>query len=87
MTNENNTYDKLNYFFTEKIKVFFTLKTGQFRKGMILDLNSKMRTVVLKEDVLGDIPILFEEINWFSIQIAKDPIEDEARFVRGDQEW
>lgn len=72
MENDDMIYDKLNYFFQTNQKVFFTLKEGFFRKGFVIDLSKKMRTVVLREDVLGEIPILFEEIQEVSIQRAKE---------------
>jgi len=69
MTNDedNRTYRKLFYFYTNKIPVHFKLETGEFRNGEILDLNLKKSTIIFKEFVIGDIPILLEEINPNSI--------------------
>lgn len=72
MTNDKEKYDKLNYFFIEKKKVFFRLNSGLWRKGFIIDLNERMKTIVLKEDILGEIPILFEEVIFSSIAFAKE---------------
>ena len=67
-----NVYDKLNVFKQTNRKVFFYIYAfNQFRKGYILDLNLKMATLVLKEDVLGETPFLFEEIDSTSIDIVK----------------
>ena len=87
MKDENKIYEKLDYFYKTKTKVFFSLYNGGWRKGFILDLNEKMKTLVLGEDVLGEIPILLEEIKPLSIQVARPLIDPESRIVRGDKEW
>lgn len=70
--NENDIFDKLSYFKDENKKVFFFIKSGQFRKGFVDGLNKKYKTVVLIEDVLGKIALLFEEIDFNSITFAKE---------------
>ena len=72
MTNDKEIHDKLEYFYKEKIKVFFRLKSGLFRKGFINGLNKKFNTVVLIEDVFGKIALLFNEIDFNSITFAKE---------------
>ena len=61
------TYRKLFYFYENKIPVHFKLETGEFRNGKILDLNSETLTLVLKEFVFGEIPLLLENIDPNSI--------------------
>lgn len=72
MTNDKDIHDKLEYFFKEKTKVFFRLKSGLFRKGFIDGLNEKYKTVVIIEDVLGKIALLFNEIDFNSITFTKE---------------
>jgi hypothetical protein len=61
-------YRKLLYFFENKIKVHFDLNiTGEWFNGEIIDLNEKKLTLVLKENILGDVPFLLEDINEDSI--------------------
>ena len=69
MTNDKakRTYRKLYYFFENKIPVHFKLETREFRNGEILDLNSEKLTLILKEFVFGEIPLLLEDINPDSI--------------------
>ena len=61
------TYRKLFYFYENKIPVHFKLETGEFRNGEILDLNQETLTLVLKEFVFGEIPLLLENIDSNSI--------------------
>lgn len=56
-------YRKLAYYYGNKIPVHFKIKTGEFRNGIILDLNEEKLTLVLKEFVLGEMPFLLEDIN------------------------
>ena len=69
MTNDKakRTYRKLSYFYENKIPVHFKLETGEFRNGEILDLNDEKLTLILKEFVFGEIPLLLEDINSNSI--------------------
>ena len=65
MTNDKNnrTYRLLLYYFENKIPVHFKLLTGEFRNGIILDLNENKYTLVLDEFVFGEKPFLLEEID------------------------
>lgn len=69
MTNETgqNVYRKLIYFFENKIKIHFKDLDNIFYNGLILDLNEEKLTMVLRERVRGEIPILLEFINPDSI--------------------
>ncbi len=69
MTNEigQMNYRKLLYFFENKIKVHFKDLDHIFYNGLILDLSEEKLTMVLRERVRGEIPILLEFINPNSI--------------------
>ncbi len=69
MTNDKakRTYRKLYYFYKNKIPVHFKLETGEFRNGEILDLDSEKSTLILRESVFGEIPLLLEDIDPNSI--------------------
>lgn len=60
-------FRKLNSFLQVDIPVHFKLLDGKFRNGIILDLDLNKCTLVLKEDMLGNLPILLEEIDIESI--------------------
>jgi len=54
---------KAQYFFKKKIKVHIICGYNRtFYNGIILDCTSEKDLLVLKDDVLGEVPILFEEI-------------------------
>ena len=69
MNNElgQQVYRKLIYFFENKIPIHFSLNSGGWKNGLILDLNEEKLTLVLRERVRGEIPILLECINEDSI--------------------
>ncbi len=71
MINENETFEKLKYYKDENIKVFFYINSGQWRKGFVNDFRDSNK-VILNEDLLGVIPILFSEIDFDSIVNAKE---------------
>ncbi len=64
MNNElgKQVYRKLIYFFDNKISVHFSLYSGGWKNGEILDLNEKQLTLVFREFVEGELPILCENI-------------------------
>lgn len=61
-------YRQLLYFFEEQIAVHFKLTSGEWRNGYIIDLSEEKHTLVLKEFIIGTIPILLEEIKENSIK-------------------
>ena len=72
MANENEygvrVYRKLLYFFKNQLAIHFTINdTGAFYNGVILDLDEKKQTLVLKEFKFGEMPFLLEDINESSI--------------------
>lgn len=78
MTNDKaiRVYRRLVYYFESKTPVYFKVYDYKkqmilFRKGLILDLSESKLTCVLKENVLGEIPILLEEINENTITAAR----------------
>lgn len=80
MTNDNEkgqrVYRKLIYYYENNLSVHFKLeKNDDFRNGIILDLSEKKLTLVLKEFVMGTIPLLLEEIKEDSIQEFKEKRE------------
>ncbi len=70
------TYRKLYYFYENKIPVHFKLETGEFRNGEILDLDHKKLTLILREFVFGEIPLLLEDINSDSISKFTKKVEE-----------
>ena len=72
MTDENEKGQKvfrlLNYFFENKIIVHFKLMNGDFRNGEILDLDLDKQTLLLKENIMGELPLALEDINEDSIR-------------------
>ena len=69
MTNEIGqiNYRKLIYFFEKKILIHFKDLDNIFYNGLILDLSEEKLTMVIRERVRGEIPILLECINPNSI--------------------
>ncbi len=69
MTNEKGleVYRKLDYFFINEIKVHFKDLDEIFYNGLILDLSGEKLTLVLRERIKGEIPMLLEHINPDSI--------------------
>ena len=55
-------YRKLLYFFENKIPIHFSLHSGGWKNGKIIDLNEKQLTLVLLEFVEGELPFLLENI-------------------------
>lgn len=54
---------KVEYFFRKNIKVHIICgNTRSFYNGLILDVNFKKQFLIFIDDKLGEIPILFEEI-------------------------
>ena len=52
----------LEYYFKLKTKVHLKCLEGIFYNGYIFDLTSEKDLMVFKDDKLGTIPVLFEEI-------------------------
>ncbi len=74
MNNETGqkVYRKLLYYFKNFIKIHFKDLDEIFYNGLILDLNEEKLTMVLRERVRGEIPILLECINENSISKFKE---------------
>ena len=71
---DDRIYRKLLYYFENQKKVYFKVKINNqylFRIGLIIDLNEEKKFLVIKENVLGEIPILFEDIKEDSINLAE----------------
>lgn len=58
----NDMNRKFEYYLNNKIKIHIICSNGIFYNGMILDLTSNKDLLILKDDKLGEVPILFEEI-------------------------
>lgn len=74
MKNEigERNYRKLLYYFKNSLVVHFTDFDKIFYNGFILDLNEEKLTMVLRERIKGEIPILLECINTDSITKFKE---------------
>ena len=74
MNNElgKQVYRKLTYFYENEILVHFSLNSGGWKNGKIIDLNEKKLTLILKENVEGELPFLCEEIKINSISKFKE---------------
>jgi len=70
-------FRKLIYFFENKIPVHFKDTENIFYNGLIIDLSEKNYTLVIKERMRGEIPILLEVINPDSI----------SKFIEGENEY
>lgn len=70
MNNEQGkqVFRKLTYFFENKIPIHFSLYSGGWKNGIILDLNEQKLTLVLKEFIEGELPFLLENIILDSIK-------------------
>lgn len=55
-------YRNLLYYLENKKAIHIKLVSGDWRNGIIVDLNEAKLTLVLKEFVMGTIPILLEDI-------------------------
>lgn len=73
MNNElgRKVYRKLSYFFENKTPVHFSLHSGGWKNGLIVDLDEKKLTLILKEFVEGELPFLLEDIYIDSIKPFK----------------
>jgi len=54
--------EKVIFYFQEKISVHIDCSSGRFYNGSILEVNEIKNFLLLNDRVLGEIPILFEEI-------------------------
>jgi hypothetical protein len=53
---------KIEFFFEQKLKVHIDCYSGRFYNGEIIEINSEKYFIILKDRVLGETPIMFEEI-------------------------
>ncbi len=60
-------YRILLYYFENQIKIHFKDLDNIFYNGLILDLNERKLTLVLRERVKGEMPFLLENIKEDSI--------------------
>lgn len=79
-------YRKLIYFFENKIPIHFSLNSGIWQNGWILDLNQEKLTLVLREFEQGTRPILLEDINPESIVKFREKDDNIQKQVKGGQE-
>lgn len=73
----NDVNIKLEYYFAKRLKIHLSCSKNIFYNGFILDLNSNKDLLVFNDDKLGNIPILFEEIE--RIEPFKDEMEEEKK--------
>lgn len=53
---------KIEFYFTKKIKVHIDCYSGRYYNGEIIEINSTKKFIIIKDRVLGELPIMFEEI-------------------------
>lgn len=80
MTNNNNEdYRKLEFLKSSGKKLHINIIAGSdkglFRNGFILDISLNKRCLVFIDDILGERPYLFEEINISGITFFKEEIK------------
>jgi len=54
---------KLEFYFKLQKKIHIACDGGIFYNGLIIDLNSNKDFIIFTDAKLGDVPIMFEEIN------------------------
>jgi len=59
--NDKNINTKVEFFKEKNVKVHIDC-SNRFYNGMILDTESKKDFLILIDDKLGEVPIMFEEI-------------------------
>ena len=63
MNNENEQMrTKLEFYFEKQIIIHIRCLNGRFYNGIIMDLTPSKQLLVFKDNKLGAVPILFEEI-------------------------
>jgi len=55
-------YRILSSYFEKKIPIHFRLYSGGWKNGLLIDLSMLKSTLVLKEFIEGELPILLEDI-------------------------
>lgn len=78
MTNDkiaHDSYRNFYYFYKNKIKVHFKDFDERWYNGLILDLDKEKLTLVLRERVKGEMPILLEKVNPDSIRKMKEEFQ------------
>ena len=53
---------RLEFYFDNKKKIHVTCNNFRFYNGVIQEINSNKKLIILLDDKLGEIPILFNEI-------------------------
>ena len=69
-------YRKILYYFEKQIDIHINTSFG-YRNGKILDLNEKKLTLVIKDKVLGETPIILEDI--YEDSISKFISKEESK--------
>ena len=78
MTNENNDddYRKLEFLKSTNKKLHINIiggaDKGLFRNGFIIDISLNKRCLIFVDDVLGERPYLFEEVDIAGIGFYRD---------------
>jgi len=78
MTNENNDddYRKLEFLKSTNKKLHINIidgaDKGLFRNGFIIDISLNKRCLIFVDDVLGERPYLFEEVDIAGIGFYKE---------------
>ena len=70
MTGDEMNETKFEFYFTNEAMVHVNCKSGRFYNGTILEINKVKKYIILKDRVVGELPIMFEEI------ISIDPFKE-----------
>jgi len=62
MKNMRVINEKVNYFFNKKTKVHIEISSKRFYNGNIISIQKGKEFLVLIDDKLGEVPVMFEEI-------------------------
>jgi len=54
--------DKIRIYFEQKIKIHIDCYNGRYYNGEVIEFNPDKGFIILKDRVLGEMPIMFEDI-------------------------
>ena len=64
--------NKIEFFYENNLKVHIDCYTGRYYNGGIMEINQEKGFIILRDRVLGETPIMFEEIQ--NIEKMKDEV-------------
>lgn len=72
----HDTKIKAKFYLDDKRKVHISLKTGTFYNGVIVEVRDEF--LILKDDILGELPVFFSEISDDGLEPYNERSDDEA---------